>query len=198
MWQPPRDPRRRSERHRTDVVKCDLGDVVDISSTGVRVLCTCKPPIRRGQMVAMRLISSDGAIKVTGQAVWTKRKGLRKFELGFRFTDLKSGVGSAIESAAKFGFFRAASDSGSNTTSSRQRKSFRAAVNLPDYYKLLGVKPTASDDEIKAAYRSLARKHHPDISKSQESEQVFIQISEAYHVLSDPERRRSFDLQRAA
>ena len=197
MWQPTRDPRRRSERHRTDVVKCDLGDVIDISSTGVRVLCMTKPPIRRGQIVAMRLTCSDGAIKVTGQAVWSKRRGLRRFELGFRFTDLKSGIGSAIESAAKFGFFRAVTDSSSNTTTSRRRP-VRAAVSLPDYYKLLGVKPSASDDEIKSAFRLLARKHHPDISKSKESEQIFIQITEAYHVLSDNERRRSFDMQRAA
>jgi len=63
-----------------------------------------------------------------------------------------------------------------------------------DYYKLLGVSKTASDDEIKKAYRKLAMKYHPDHAKGDKAaEEKFKQISEAYAVLSDKEKRKQYD-----
>jgi curved DNA-binding protein len=63
-----------------------------------------------------------------------------------------------------------------------------------DYYQILGVSKTASDDEIKKAYRKLAMKHHPDRNKgNKESEEKFKNISEAYAVLSDKEKRKQYD-----
>jgi curved DNA-binding protein len=63
-----------------------------------------------------------------------------------------------------------------------------------DYYKLLGVKKTASDSEIKKAYRKLAMKYHPDHTKGDKSaEETFKKISEAYAVLSDKEKRKQYD-----
>jgi curved DNA-binding protein len=63
-----------------------------------------------------------------------------------------------------------------------------------DYYKILGVSRTASDEEIKKAYRKLALKHHPDRTKGDKaSEEKFKQISEAYAVLSDKEKRKQYD-----
>ena len=64
-----------------------------------------------------------------------------------------------------------------------------------DYYKVLGVSETASEDEIKKAYRRLAKKHHPDANPTNRktSEEKFKQISEAYDVLSDPEKKRRYD-----
>jgi curved DNA-binding protein len=63
-----------------------------------------------------------------------------------------------------------------------------------DYYKVLGVGKTASDDEIKKAYRKLAMKYHPDKNKGDKaSEEKFKQISEAYAVLSDKEKRNQYD-----
>jgi DnaJ-class molecular chaperone len=63
-----------------------------------------------------------------------------------------------------------------------------------DYYDILGVKKSASEDEIKKAYRTLAKKHHPDKNKgNKEAENKFKELSEAYAVLSDKEKRAQYD-----
>src|SRR5881409_2380763 len=63
-----------------------------------------------------------------------------------------------------------------------------------DYYQILGVKKSSSEEEIKKAYRSLAKKYHPDKNKgNKEAENKFKEISEAYAVLSDKEKRQQYD-----
>src|SRR5512138_1627573 len=63
-----------------------------------------------------------------------------------------------------------------------------------DYYEILGVKRDASPDDLKKAFRHLARKYHPDLNKgSKEAEEKFKEINEAYQVLSDPQKKAEYD-----
>jgi curved DNA-binding protein len=66
-------------------------------------------------------------------------------------------------------------------------------MEFKDYYKVMGVGRDASQDDIKRAYRKLARKYHPDVSKEADAEARFKEIGEAYAVLRDPEKRASYD-----
>ena len=67
-------------------------------------------------------------------------------------------------------------------------------VQFRDYYQTLGVSKTASEDDIKSAFRKLARKYHPDVAKDKKTaEEKFKEINEAYEVLGDPEKRRKYD-----
>ncbi|MBL0165134.1 MAG: J domain-containing protein [Xanthomonadales bacterium] len=70
-------------------------------------------------------------------------------------------------------------------------------MQFKDYYDILGVKPDATDAEIKRAYRKLARKYHPDVSKEAGAEDKIKEVNEAYEALKDAERRGEYDQLRA-
>lgn len=71
-------------------------------------------------------------------------------------------------------------------------------MEFKDYYSVLGVDPGADEKAVKAAYRRLARKYHPDVSKEADAEERFKSVSEAYEVLGNAERRAEYDRLRAS
>ena len=66
-------------------------------------------------------------------------------------------------------------------------------MDFKDYYAIMGVDRNATQDEIKRAYRKLARKYHPDVSKEHDAEIRFKELGEAYEVLKDPQKRAAYD-----
>src|ERR1700685_4411550 len=66
-------------------------------------------------------------------------------------------------------------------------------MEFKDYYKVMGVARDATDAQIKQAYRKLARKYHPDVSKEKDAEERFKDVGEAYEVLRSPEKRAAYD-----
>ncbi|MFM6279757.1 MAG: DnaJ domain-containing protein, partial [Dolichospermum sp.] len=69
-----------------------------------------------------------------------------------------------------------------------------AATDFKDYYAILGITKTATSEEIKQAFRKLARKYHPDVNpNNKQAEAKFKEVNEAYEVLSDPDKRKKYD-----
>ncbi len=66
-------------------------------------------------------------------------------------------------------------------------------MKFKDYYEIMGVSRDASPEDVKRAYRRLARKYHPDVSKEKDAEERFKEVGEAYEVLRDPEKRAAYD-----
>ena len=66
-------------------------------------------------------------------------------------------------------------------------------MKYKDYYEILGVPRTAGEEEIKKAFRRLARKYHPDVAKGKGTEDKFKEVNEAYEVLGDAAKRKKYD-----
>lgn len=66
-------------------------------------------------------------------------------------------------------------------------------MQYKDYYKIMGLSRSSTQDEVKRAYRKLARKYHPDVSKERDAEAKFKELGEAYEVLKDPQKRAAYD-----
>jgi len=200
------DPRRDSPRHPTEAISCLLGEVLDVSSTGVRVLCKGKPPFSVGALTTIKLSFQGGKLQVSVQERWRKRRGLRNYEIGLKFVSNSPNVMAAIDSLVTFGFINpdakahSSSSSGPKSKPAGKPKSkpkIRATMDLPDYYATLEVNPDANLEQVHAAYRKLARRYHPDANKDPAAAAKFIAVCEAYKVLSDTQQRKSYDLRQA-
>ncbi len=194
--------RRRSDRLGTNSLSCDLGTVVDISQTGMKLRSDRKPPVRVGQVFEAKLDSGTHRVPVSGQVIWVKRRSMKSYEMGVKFVNIKASLKAAIESIGMYGFVdldRAAQAKKRKYSGSSggQRQTVRATADLPDYYKMLELGHSASNRDIKLAFRNLARKFHPDVSPSEEASRKFIEITQAYEVLRDPDAKKSYDRRRA-
>ena len=82
---------------------------------------------------------------------------------------------------------------GKNKLSDEEFRKSLLSQNLPDYYAILQIEKSASQNEVKTQFRKLAKKWHPDRKQSDDAEKKMAQINTAYEVLSNPQRRKIYD-----
>jgi DnaJ-domain-containing protein 1 len=190
---------RKAHRYGGDTVRCALGEIRDVSATGMRVMCKGKPPVKPGGVMPVKLCFSDGSLPLAAQVRWCKRRGLKRYEIGLQFVQINPGVERVLEAIARYGMAQAAkhmqeSNKYHKTNTHNEHKTTKphAEVQLPNYYKVLDLSPDATPAQIKSSYRRLATKFHPDRNTSPEATKRFEAINEAYHVLRDEQRRDSY------
>ena len=194
-WKRPRG----NERFSAHDMMCALGTVMDLSRSGMRVRCDHKPPLEVGESMPLTVGPDGQKIKVSGQVVWKKRCNWRSFEMGIKFVDLRPGMAEVLECLAQHGCVFENSGS-TKTRANEERKSkatsaktLKAAMDIEDLYAVLGVSRHSTDEQIKQAYRNLAFKYHPDVTKDPGAAAQFTLISKSYSVLRNPDLRKRYD-----
>ncbi len=188
---------RRSERFLTSAVSCPIGDVVDVSDTGLRLASTKRFRFKIGETHQLVLRAGGQQLRASMRVQWVRRVSLFpvRYEAGFQLVDARPGVGKAIRQMGQFGC--ATNDSVDAATPEEAKEqatpTVQASIEIEDLYAVLGVEKDASADEIKSAYRRLAREHHPDRSEAQDAAEVFDRIAKAYSILGDTRRRKWYD-----
>ena len=186
--------KRREERFHTDLLTSTLGDVVDLSGTGVRVRRNGRPGVTVGQVMPVTLKSDQCHVTLKSRVVRIKRNGLRECEIGLAFVEIRPGLRNALHNLARFGFIP--NLGGGASQEPLPDKKHKSAI--PDYYGLLKISPNATDEQIRVAYHEAARRYHPDANRSADRVFMFEAVSEAYRILRDPHKRREYDQRRTA
>lgn len=173
-------------------LRCPLGEVADLSMTGLRAKCRGRPDLQCGDAMTLVIESDTQCIRVTGRLVWVRRAGLRTFEVGVQFVDVRPGIAAAIAQLARYGFIPSGGEAAIPIDPPPAR-AVTAAVEIEDLYAVFGIPRDASDDTIRDTYHMLARRYHPDVCTEPGAEERFTLISKAYSVLRDSDRRKRYD-----
>lgn len=193
---------RRDDRFLTTALSCPVGEVVDVSRSGFRLRALKRPPLKTGQTHEIVLRAGGQQVRVAARVQWVKRTRLvpARYELGFLIVDHRTGIGVAVQQLGQFGCIGGpvdADQSGAPSPAAGNQpprgQGISAAVQLEDLYALLGVQEQVSADELKRAYRTLARTVHPDHSTAPDAAAQFDRIAKAYAILGDPTRRKWYD-----
>jgi DnaJ-domain-containing protein 1 len=184
--------KREEERFSTDLLTSTLGDVVDLSGSGLRIRRKSASGVTVGQVLKVELRSDQCHITLKCRVVRVNRTRLREYDIGLTFVEIRPGLRSALHSLARFGFIP---NLGSKPDHSGAGATPRPAI--PDYYGLLKIPESATEEQVRAAYHDAARKYHPDANRTASRVFMFEAVTEAYRTLRDPTQRREYDAKRA-
>lgn len=197
--EPSAPPRERAQRFVTAGMTCPIGEVVDMSASGLKIRSDRKPDVQPGQKMMLRVQTHFQQLVMTACVRWVRR-GTGGWHTGVQFVDLKPGMKEMLGAFAEFGFV----DTGSMgptrgvrnakaADAHAQRPLVTAEVEVEDLYAVMGLKPDTSPEELHDAYRQLAKRYHPDVNGSLEAAEKFASVGKAYSVLQDPEKRKRYD-----
>lgn len=175
---------RTSKRYDTRMTDCALGSIVDLSTEGARIVCNSEPAVKRGHVFEISLTCGEVKIFVLTRVAWTSQVDKSVWNIGLHFFDADAQTRSDIERLLD--------------SAAAGRELLPTTVEVEDLYATLGIAPSATAEEIRAAYRRLARQYHPDYAPDEESSRKFARISKCYMVLRDESLRRRYDELRSA
>ncbi|HEX8876534.1 MAG TPA: DnaJ domain-containing protein [Phycisphaerales bacterium] len=184
--QPKEQPKftRTSKRYDTRLTDCALGSIVDLSTEGARIVSNTEPTVKRGHVFEISLTCGDVRIFVLTRVAWTSQVDKSVWNIGLHFFEADAQTRADVERLLD--------------TAAAGRELLPTTAEVEDLYATLGVAPSASADEIRSAYRRLARQYHPDYAPDEESSRKFARISKCYMVLRDESLRRRYDELRSA
>ena len=185
---------RRDERYDTSGMSCPLGDVVNLTASGMQIHTPRKPAVSRGELKQFVLRTATQTLTVSGSVVWRRRRSplSGQYEIGIRFVDSRPAIREALVAFAKYGFVGRGEQESSHegVANATVHKSSKI---VEDYYRILGVERRATQSEIRLAFWALAKANHPDVTSDPKAEVRFRRANEAREVLLDPMKRRRFD-----
>ena len=157
----------------------------------MRVALAGRCTLKIGQVLPVKLKTPNGTLTLAARAVWRRRTGLLGgYQIGFNFDGITPQQSTVLGTIARFGFVAGSEvNSSARQQASTDPAQVEGSIVLAEYYERLGLPSDASGEQIKNAYRQLARKYHPDVAPGEENKRKFLELREAYDLLSDHARR---------
>lgn len=180
-------------------LSCPLGDILDLSASGMRVQTLGKPPVRKGQHETFFIDNGEQRLRLSGEVVWVRRRRVFDsiFEIGIQFGDQREQVRRALETLGEHGYIpsgdHAHGDGPPRDRLERLIPSGGVGIEIVDLYAVLGVSPDATREELRIAHRDLAFEYHPDRCEDEDAQEKYDRVRAAYLVLREPRNRARYD-----
>jgi hypothetical protein len=196
--------KRRDQRFAALGLTCVIGEVQDVSLSGLRIRCRGWKMIPKDDVLHLAVATDRQRVQCSVRVVWRRLKGIGVYEVGLQYVDTSRGARAAIVQMARYGFVGQGQETPQSSPETPPPNATSGAagdtppacpplVEVEDLYKILGVSHAASEDDVRRAYRDIARTCHPDVCNTPESQEKFSMASKAYSVLRDADARKRYD-----